>query len=98
MYALYFKEGLTSFFLFIRFTIIRNVYARIFWYNNCARRTHMPMTSKDMERLILANGWVLKSQVGFQHPTKKGKVTIPFHTKDLSKSTEQSILKQAGLK
>ncbi|WP_337409143.1 type II toxin-antitoxin system HicA family toxin [Holdemanella sp.] len=25
-------------------------------------------------------------------------MTIPFHTKDLSKSTEQSILKQAGLK
>lgn len=54
-----------------------------------------------MERLILADGWVLKSQVGshrqYKHPTKKGKVTIPFHTKDLSKSTEQSILKQAGL-
>lgn len=97
MYTLYFKEGLTSFFLFIRFTIIRIVYARIFWYNNCARRTHMPMTSKDMERLILADGWVLKSQVGshrqYKHPTKKGKVTIP-----LSKSTEQSILKQARLK
>ena len=58
----------------------------------------MPMTSKDMERLILADGWVLKSQVSFQHPTKKGKVTIPFHTKGLSKSTEQSILKQAWLK
>lgn len=58
MYTLYFKEGLTSFFLFIRFAIIRIVYARIFWYNNCARRTHMPMTSKDMERLILADGWV----------------------------------------
>lgn len=102
MYTLHFKEGLTSFFLFIRFAIIRIVCARIFWYNNCARRTHMPMTSKDMERLILADGWVLKSQVGshrqYKHPTKKGKVTIPFHTKDLSKSTEQSILKQAGLK
>ena len=58
MYTLYFKEGLTSFFLFIRFASIRIVYARIFWYNNCARRTHMPMTSKDMERLILTDGWV----------------------------------------
>lgn len=58
MYTLYFKEGLTSFFLFIRFAIIRIAYARIFWYNNCARRTHMPMTSKDMERLILTDGWV----------------------------------------
>lgn len=48
-------------------------------------------------------GWMgIKKQVGshrqYKHPTKKGKVTIPFHTKDLSKSTEQSILKQAGLK
>lgn len=58
MYTLYFKEGLTSFFLFIRFASIRIVYTRIFWYNNCARRTHMPMTSKDMERLILTDGWV----------------------------------------
>ncbi len=31
MYTLYFKEGLTSFFLFIRFAIIRIVYARIFF-------------------------------------------------------------------
>lgn len=91
MYTLYFKEGLTSFFLFIRFAIIRIVYARIFWYNNCARRTHMPMTSKDMERLI-PYGWV-GSHRQYKHPTKKGKVTIP-----LSKSTEQSILKQARLK
>lgn len=58
MYTLYFKEGLTSFFLFIRFASIRIAYTRIFWYNNCARRTHMPMTSKDMERLILTDGWV----------------------------------------
>lgn len=91
MYTLYFKEGLTSFFLFIRFAIIRIAYARIFCYNNCASRTHMPMTSKDMERLI-PYGWV-GSHRQYKHPTKKGKVTIP-----LSKSTEQSILKQAGLK
>ena len=35
----------------------------------------MPMTSKDMEKLILADGWILKSQVGshrqYIHPTKK---------------------------
>lgn len=62
----------------------------------------MPMSSKDMERLILADGWVLTAQVGshrqYIHPTKKGKVTIPFHSKDLRKGTEISILKQAGLK
>ena len=37
----------------------------------------MPMTSKDMERLILADGWVLKSQVGshrqYKHPKKRVK-------------------------
>ena len=37
-------------------------------------------------------GWV-GSHRQYKHLTKKGKVTIP-----LSKSTEQSILKQAGLK
>lgn len=62
----------------------------------------MPMTSKDMERIILADGWVFKNQAGshrhYIHPTKSGKVTIPFHAKDLTRKTELSILKQAGLK
>ncbi len=71
MYTLYFKEGLTSFFLFIRFAIIRIVYTRIFWYNNCARRTHMPMTSKDMERLILTDGWVPTGNTNTQRKNVK---------------------------
>ncbi len=62
----------------------------------------MPVTPKDMEKLILADGWVFKTQVGshrqYTHPTKPGKVTIPFHSKDLPKGTENSIKKQAGLK
>ena len=62
----------------------------------------MPMTSKDMEKLILADGWLFKNQVGshrhYIHPTKKGKVTIPFHSGIIPKGTELSILKQAGLK
>lgn len=52
-----------------------------------------------MEKIICFNGWVLKAQVGshrqYAHPTKKGKVTIPFHSKELSKMVENSILKQA---
>lgn len=71
MYAIHFKEGLTSFFLFIHFAIIRIVYARIFWYNNCARRTHMPMTSKDMERLILTDGWVPTGNTNTQRKNVK---------------------------
>ncbi len=62
----------------------------------------MPKTPKEMEKLILADGWKFKNEVGshrhYIHPTKKGKVTIPFHSKDLPKGTENSILKQAGLK
>lgn len=62
----------------------------------------MPKKPIEMERIILADGWYLKSIVGshrqYMHPTKPGKVTIPFHPRDLTKRTEHFILKQAGLK
>jgi len=62
----------------------------------------MPKKPFEMERIILADGWTFKTQVGshrqYVHPAKSGKVTIPFHCKDLPKGTEHSILKQAGLK
>ena len=62
----------------------------------------MPMKPTEMEKLILADGWIFKSQTGshrhYIHPTKPGKVTIPFHSKELPKGTENSILKQAVLK
>lgn len=61
----------------------------------------MPLKPRDMEKIILADGWILKSQEGshrhYVHPNKLGKVTIPFHNKDLTKGVEKSILKQAGL-
>ena len=62
----------------------------------------MPKKPVEMERMVLADGWVFKVQVGshrqYVHPNKPGKVTIPFHAKDIPKGTESSILKQAGLK
>ena len=63
----------------------------------------MPLKPREMERLILVDGWVLKAQVGshrqYVHPTKEGKVTIPFHKgKELDRRTELSIRRQAGLK
>ena len=62
----------------------------------------MPMKPREMENLILADGWMFKNQEGshknYIHPTKLGKVTIPFHKKDLPIGTEKSIKKQAGLK
>ena len=62
------------------------------------------MTPKEMEDKIKADDWYLVKIEGahhhYKHPTKLGKVTIPFHTKpkDLDKKTVNSILKQAGLK
>ncbi len=62
----------------------------------------MPIKPKEMEKIILADGWIFKSQEGshkhYIHPIKPGKVTIPFHCKDIPKGTEHAILKQAGIK
>lgn len=62
----------------------------------------MPKTPKEMEKIILDDGWIFQVQNGshrqYKHPSKSGKITIPFHNKDLSKAVENSILKQAGLK
>ncbi len=62
----------------------------------------MPYKAKELEKLIKKDGWIFKAQEGshrhYIHPFKKGKVTIPFHSKDIAKATEISILKQAGLK
>ena len=61
----------------------------------------MPKTPKEMERILLKDGWKRDSQNGshrhYKHPTKTGKVTIPFHSKELSKKLEQRIYAQAQL-
>ena len=58
------------------------------------------MSSKEIIKLLEADGWVLRGVEGshhhFKHPSKKGKVTVPH--KDLTVKTVNSILKQAGLK
>lgn len=60
------------------------------------------MTSTDVIRLLIDDGWKLDSTRGshhhFKHPEKKGKVTVPHPRKDLPQGTVNSILKQAGLK
>lgn len=61
----------------------------------------MPIKAREMEKLILADGWKCIKQSGshrqYIHPTKPGKVTIPFHNGDLKRGTEKSIKQQAGL-
>ena len=61
----------------------------------------MPMKPKEMEKIILADGWIFKSQRGshknYIHPTKPGKVTIPFHNRELDRGTEIPSKNRRGL-
>ncbi len=60
------------------------------------------MNFREIENIIKKDGWqyiyTRGSHYYYKHPTKPGKVTIPFHGKDLKTKTVNSILKQAGLK
>ena len=63
----------------------------------------MPMTPKQMVKLLKKNGFEEIRQPGTSHmrlrnPVTGRQTTVPIHTKDLSKGLEQAILKQAGLK
>ena len=59
------------------------------------------MRFKEIEKRLLADGWVLKSQRGshrqYVHPVKPGKVTLPNHTSAQEPRTVKSIWKQAGI-
>ena len=62
----------------------------------------MPMTPKEMIKLLKRNGFKEVSQNG-SHVKLKNYETmkqtqVPYHCKDLKKGLEQEILKQAGLK
>ncbi len=63
----------------------------------------MPMTSEKMVRFLKKNGF--KEIPGgkvchrkFRNPVTGRVVQVPYHSKDLGKGLEQTILKQAGLK
>jgi predicted RNA binding protein YcfA (HicA-like mRNA interferase family) len=58
-------------------------------------------SSKDIIQILLNDGWTVKRQRGshvqLEHPTKKGKVTVPHPNKDLPTKTVQTIMKQADI-
>jgi len=60
------------------------------------------MKFREIENIIKEDGWIYSYTSGshyyYKHPTKPGKVSIPYHGKDLKIKTANSILKQAGLK
>ncbi|MCL1999696.1 MAG: type II toxin-antitoxin system HicA family toxin [Turicibacter sp.] len=60
------------------------------------------MKAKQIEKTIKADGWYrIKGNSGshrqYKHSTKIGKVTIPWHNKDIPLGTVKNILRQAGL-
>ena len=62
----------------------------------------MPMSSKEMLKLLKENGFDVISQNGshvkLKNPETSKTVIVPYHSKDLKKGLEQAILKRAGLK
>lgn len=62
----------------------------------------MPITGKEMVKLLKKNGFIEVSQKGSHlkmiNPKTKAATIVPIHSADLGKGLEQSILKQAGLK
>lgn len=62
----------------------------------------MPMTSKQMIKLLEENGFKQIRQDGshklFKNSETGKTTTVPYHCKDLKKGIEHKILKDAGLK
>ena len=62
----------------------------------------MPMTSKEMIKLLKKNKFIIVNQNGshvkMTNPHTGKNVIVPYHSKDLKKGMETAILKQAGLK
>ena len=62
----------------------------------------MPMTPREMIKLLMKNGFVKVSQNGshikLQNAETNKTIIVPYHSKELKKGTEQGILKEAGLK
>lgn len=62
----------------------------------------MPMTPREMIKVLEKNGFELQRTNGSHHFYKNTVTnkctTVPYHNKPLKKGLEQAILKQAGLK
>ncbi|MCR0362665.1 type II toxin-antitoxin system HicA family toxin [[Clostridium] innocuum] len=57
----------------------------------------MPMTSKQMVKLLKQNGFIEIRQAGshkiLNNPVTNRSVVVPFHAKDLPKGTERNKIK-----
>ena len=59
------------------------------------------MSFLEIVRIVKKDGWRLKAIKGshyqFVHFSKTGKVTIPYHGRDIAPVIIKSILRQAGI-
>lgn len=62
----------------------------------------MPLTPKQMIKLLKKNGFKIVSQNGshvkLRNEEIKRQIIVPCHSKEMKKGLEQAILKEAGLK
>jgi len=62
----------------------------------------MPLTSKELVKLLKQNGYIPIGQTGshlkLKHYKTRTIVVVPIHSRDLGKGLEQAILKQAGIR
>ena len=64
-------------------------------------RKHRPMTPREVERRLAADGWVLARKgpgdhMQFKHPARHGRVTLDMGARDIPTGTLRSIFRQAG--
>ncbi|MDO8609878.1 MAG: type II toxin-antitoxin system HicA family toxin [bacterium] len=61
----------------------------------------IPLKPRELEKLLLQNGFVLNHVVGshkqYFNPKTKSHITVPFHSKQLAIGTFKSIIKQSQL-
>jgi predicted RNA binding protein YcfA (HicA-like mRNA interferase family) len=71
-------------------------------YPVCIMIAGVRMSSREVIKQLLKNGWFEVAQVGshkqFKHASKVGRVTVPHPKRDLPVGTLKSIEKQAGIK
>lgn len=62
----------------------------------------MPLTPKEIIKMLKQNGFIAISQNGshvkLRNPETRKQVIVPYHSQAMKKGLEQAILKQAGLK
>lgn len=62
----------------------------------------MPMTSRELIRLLKRNGFHVVAQNGshvkLKNPVTQRQTIVPVHSGSLKRGLEQAILKQAGLR